>query len=145
MCRKLLEIAPDFRWARHALEAILLESGRAAEAFEVANRETDPAVRLLFLPTIYAAMGRAAEAEEALKSQTAVLAESDAFYIAMSYGYRGDRDAVFYWLERAYQRKEPDFRLLRSEPLLRSVAGDVRFEALLRRLNLPALETPSSG
>ena len=30
-----------------------------------------------------------------------------AFYISMTYAYRGDDDLAFEWLERAYKQKDP--------------------------------------
>jgi hypothetical protein len=54
------------------------------------------------------------------------------------YAYRGDRDAAFDRLERAYEKKQDplEFALMPVDPLMRSLRADPRFAALLAKMKL---------
>ena len=49
-----------------------------------------------------------AEADEALQALIARWADRGAYFVAMTYAYRGDHDLALQWLERAYQQKDAD-------------------------------------
>jgi hypothetical protein len=48
----------------------------------------------------------------------------------------GDADQAFRWLEAAVASKDPGIMWLHGDPLLSGLAGDPRYAALLRTLNL---------
>jgi hypothetical protein len=54
------------------------------------------------------------------------------------YAYRGDGDAAFDRLERAYEKKQDplELTLMPVDPLMRSLRADPRFAALLAKLKL---------
>jgi tetratricopeptide (TPR) repeat protein len=140
--RKLLEIQPDFVWGRNYLGLALLAQGKAAEALAVVRQQVDQSERLKLLPIVLQAAGRPAESDEALSAQIAQWANTGAFYVAMTYAYRGDRDHAIEWLERAYQQKDTWFATtIVGEQVFKGMADDPRFKDFLRRLNL--LESPS--
>jgi len=60
-----------------------------------------------------------------------------AYWVAAVHAWRGERDQAFAWLETAYKRRELRLRLLRVEPYFRSLRGDPRLLALLKKMNLP--------
>ncbi len=88
------------------------------------------------LPVVLQANGRKAEADEALKAQIARWADRGAFFVAMTYAYRGDHDLALQWLERAYQQKDTGLTIV-GEPLFKNLADDPRYKAFLRKMNLP--------
>ncbi len=135
--RKLLEIEPDFAWTRNSLGKTLLLEGKADEALAVAQQCVDEGERLKYLAVFLQAAGRQAEADKALHAQIARWADTGAYYIAMTYAYRGDRDHAFEWLERAYKQKDTFLSTIKGEHLFKGVAGDPRFHAFLRKMNLP--------
>jgi hypothetical protein len=121
-----------------AIGTALLQQGKAEAALAMVQQEGDEAQRLLYLPIILQANGRQAEADEALQAQIAQWADRGAVFVAQTYAYRGDHDLALQWLERAYQQKEAllSYYIVR-EPLLKNLADDPRYKAILRKMNLP--------
>ena len=89
MYRKLLAIAPDLEWTRPNLGRTLLAQGKPEAALAIVQQATEDA-RLLYLPVFLQAVGRQAEADEALSTMIARWGDSDAYYVALAYSYRGD-------------------------------------------------------
>ncbi len=135
--RQLLELEPGFLWTRSYLGKTLLAQGKAEAALAMVQQEADEVTRLWFLPIVLQAAGRQAEADEALQAQIAQWADTGAFFVAMTYAYRGDHDRALEWLERAYQQKDASLDEIVGEPLFRNLADDPRYKAFLRKMNLP--------
>ena len=62
--------------------------------------------------------------------------QTKAFAIAGVHAFRGEPDAAFDWLARAYRQKDLDLVFIRGDPLLDSLERDPRYEELLRKMNL---------
>lgn len=58
--------------------------------------------------------------------------------IALEFAAAGDAEEALMWLERSYERREADMIMLRLDPRLDAVRGLPRFEALAKRVGLPA-------
>ncbi len=82
-------------------------------------------------------LGHPRESQEALDKLLATHAEDAAYQLAEVYSRRGEKDRALDWLERAYAQRDPGLLLVKSDPLLRSVRGDSRYTALLKKMNLP--------
>ena len=41
------------------------------------------------------------------------------------------------WLDRAYENREPETIYIRTDEALRNLYGDPRWQAFLRKMNLP--------
>ena len=80
---------------------------------------------------------RTAECEAKLAEFVAANANEGAFQIAEIFGFAGEADAAFKWLEVAVQLRDPGLtdELLSTETLL-SLHGDARWEPLLEKLGL---------
>ncbi len=63
---------------------------------------------------------------------------SQAVSIAMQYATLGDKEHAIAWLERAYRERPRALVYIKVEPQFDSLRSDPRFQALLRRMNLPA-------
>ena len=137
MFAALLKLAPEFLWTRVSLGKTLLAEGKPDDALAMLQQQKDEDRRLLLLPIFLQATGQHAEADEALQAQMAQWADAGAYYVAMTYAYRGDRDSALQWLERAYQQKDHDLAGIAGEPLFKNLADDPRYKAFLRRMNLP--------
>jgi tetratricopeptide (TPR) repeat protein len=135
--RKLVELGPDYASARGYLAKTLLAQGKPEAALAMAQQEGSEANRLDILPIVLQAAGRRAEADDALKALATKYADTDAYYVAMSYAYRDDHDLALQWLERAYQQKDGNLVRIVGEPLFKSLATDPRYKAFLRKMNLP--------
>jgi TolB-like protein/Tfp pilus assembly protein PilF len=135
--RRVIELAPDFAWAHGYLATTLLAQGKPEAALAIAQQESDEANRLDILPIVLQAAGRQTEADAALNALTSKFADSDAYYVAANYAYRGDHDLAMQWLERAYQHKDAGFVEIVGEQLFKNMANDPRFKAFLKKMNLP--------
>jgi serine/threonine protein kinase len=64
-------------------------------------------------------------------------AEDAAYQVAEIYGYRGETDKAFEWLERAYKQRDGGLSQMKGDPLLRSLHSDPRWHAFLKKMKLP--------
>ena len=85
----------------------------------------------------YYALGRKKESDAALRELTTKYHASNAWEIATIYAFRNQTDEAFEWLDRAYAQHDPSLVTTKVEPLLKSLHGDPRFAAFLKKLNLP--------
>jgi tetratricopeptide (TPR) repeat protein len=127
--------------------AIVLEAqGRKDEAMrELAGEPADWA-RLTGLGALHARSGRMAESEAALRELESRYADNCAYQIAIVHACRGDHDAAFAWFDRAYEERDSGVAYTVSEPVLRPLHGDPRWQAMLERLGIrpPAAGTPGA-
>jgi hypothetical protein len=99
--------------------------------------ETTEASKLQGLALVYFGMGRTANANQALEALTNKFANIGAMGIAEVHAFRRENDLAFMWLERAYTQKDTDLIAVKGHPLLKSLEGDPRYKAFLRKMNLP--------
>lgn len=126
------------------LEVTLLASAappRAATNLEAAlasmRREPSENWRLPGLALVHHALQQEAESEATLAEAKRRFGDAMAYQIAEVHAYRGETDAAFAWLDRAYRQKDAGLAYyLVTDPLLKQVAGDARYPDLLRRMNL---------
>lgn len=135
--RRLLDVAPGFLSGHAYLGKTLLAEGDPQAALAMVQQEKSEKTRQMFLPIVLQAAGRKTEADEALKTLIAKFANDAAYYVSMSYAYRGERDLAFQWLERAFEQKDQYFREMVGEPLFKNLANDPRYKAFLRKMHLP--------
>jgi hypothetical protein len=72
-----------------------------------------------------------------LRALEARFAADDAYEIAQIHAYRGEADVALEWLMRCVQTHNSKILLIKTEPLLRNLHSDRRFQALLVKLKLP--------
>ena len=135
--RRLLEISPRFKWTRPYLAKTLLAQGKAADALETLESMNADSVKLDYLSVILLANGRKVDADAALQSLIAHYAATDASSIAITYAYRNEKELALQWLERAYAQRDAGLIEIACEPLLKNIAAEPRFHAILRAMNLP--------
>jgi predicted Zn-dependent protease len=90
--RKTLELGPDFAWGRLYLAKALLAQGKADAALAILQQERDDEPRLELLPIALQAVGRKTEADAALQELITRFGGSSAYFVAINYAQRGDRD-----------------------------------------------------
>ncbi len=110
--------------------------GKNVEALAEAEKESDAASKFHALSCIYWAMGRRPESDAALGALERGFADRNAYETAAAHAYRGEADAAFTCLNRAYQHKRGSLEYLQVDPTLRKLHGDPRFDALLRKVKL---------
>jgi hypothetical protein len=82
-------------------------------------------------------MGRRSESDDALHQLEARYADAYAYDIAQVHAYRRDAEGAFHWLDRAHKQRDSLITSLKFDSVLRSLHGDPRYKALLRKMNLP--------
>jgi serine/threonine-protein kinase len=82
-------------------------------------------------------LGHARESQAALDKAIAGFAQGAAYQIAEVYAWRGERDKAFEWLERALVQNDGGLTSFRMDPLLASLRGDARYQALLEKMGQP--------
>ena len=88
-------------------------------------------------PSLHHAAGRPARADAALAQLVTGYADVAAFQIAEVYGYRGDADRAFEWLERAYRQRDGGLSQLKGNPHMSRLESDPRYADFLRKMDLP--------
>jgi TolB-like protein/tetratricopeptide (TPR) repeat protein len=134
--RRVLELSPGYILASSCLGKTLLAEGKPEAALGMVEQDTENA-RQALLPIVLQAAGRKVDSDEALKTLITKFADTHAYYVAMTYSYRGDHDLAFQWLERAYEQRDQGFIAFVGEPLFKNITGDPRYKAFLKKMNLP--------
>jgi adenylate cyclase len=128
---------PASTTVHYRLGLVRLAQHQPQEALAEFTLEPDPSFRLLGLPLALDALGRKAEADRTLAAALASknLPESAAYQVALVYAHRGSTDQAFQWLERAWQQRDAGMHWMKFDPLLRGLAADPRFKALLAQMH----------
>jgi len=135
--KKGLELSPDAWPGPILLSQIYVMQGRPQDALpEIELIRYDSARAFLHAITYYA-LGRKKESDAALSKLITKYHASYAFQIAEVYALRNQSDVAFEWLDRAYAQGDSGLIETKVNPLLKSVHGDPRFAAFLKKLNLP--------
>jgi TolB-like protein len=132
----IFELNPSAELAHLALARILLAQKRPDKALEALGHETNDIYRQIGQVDVLWALGRRSESSALLQSYEQHYADKQAVNIAASYVQRGDPDAAFRWLDRAYENREPELGIIRGLWDFRELHGDPRYQALLARLKL---------
>jgi len=135
--RKTLEISPTYERGHLDLGLTLLAEGKLEAALDAMRQETVDGGRDAGLAIVYYAMGRKAEADEALARFTKEHANDRAYRIAQIHAYRGDGDKAFEWLDRAYRQKDVDLWFFIGNLPFKGLETDPRYKAFLKKMNLP--------
>jgi TolB-like protein/Tfp pilus assembly protein PilF len=128
---------PEMSFAGPNLVKLFVLEGDADRALRVASGIASPGRRLAALAWAHRALGHEDESRRALEALEAEYADRLPYSIAIAHALRGERDEAFRWLDRAAEVSDREMTLqVKVDPFLRSLHGDPRFEALLRRMNL---------
>ena len=108
------------------------------KALAEAQLEPNRMWRLVGLARIYHALHRTTESDAALRELTEKHASEAVFVIADIHAYRGEIDEALRWLDAGVSepRRQPGCAVA-SNPSMRNLAHDPRYQAFLRKLNLP--------
>ena len=132
-----LEISPVQSIAPILLGATYLCEKNPTAALAMFERSSSDLQRRFGLALAAHDLGRAEESQRALDSLIDRDAHTAAFQIASAYAWRGEKDRAFQWLERAYRQHDGGLSVVKVAPGLRSLRGDPRYTALLKKMNLP--------
>jgi serine/threonine protein kinase/tetratricopeptide (TPR) repeat protein len=134
--RKALELVPEMALPHGFIGRVNLAQTRPREALAEAESEKYPALRLFGLALAYHALGRKQESDANLAALIAKF-QSPSYLMAEVYAFRGETDRAFQSLDRAYTEHDTGLAQLEGDPLLKSLAHDPRYTALLKKMRLP--------
>jgi TolB-like protein/cytochrome c-type biogenesis protein CcmH/NrfG len=134
---RALEIEPTSVVALNNLSILRLLQGKPQEALEAFRKVEDEGSQLTGIAMAEYALGHAEASQQALEELIAKHAQDSASAIAEVFAWRGERDKAFEWLERAYKQRDGGLSEIKTDPLLKSLRADPRFNALLHKLKLP--------
>jgi TolB-like protein len=134
--RRTLEISPTFRMAHGGIGNVLLARGQPNEALTEYSKQPFEGARLRGSAMAYFALGRKADSDTAL-AQLLNSPHNDSFAIAEIYGFRGEVDDAFKWLERAYAQRATSLSHIKGDLNFKNLEGDPRYKAFLKKMNLP--------
>ncbi len=110
--------------------------GRHDEALAEAAAEPAEWARQWALAVLHHLAGHAAESARWAAELERDHAQEASFQVATVHAVRGDADAAFAWLERAYAMRDSGAALAKSHIFLRSLHDDPRWAPFLRRFGL---------
>jgi TolB-like protein/DNA-binding winged helix-turn-helix (wHTH) protein len=114
-----------------------LVDGRVAQAARIVPQQTTPEWELQMRALVAYAEGRRQESDSALAALTAEYRAISAYQLAEAYGFRGDADSAFAWLDRAYAMRDQGLPVVMSDPLLAKLHSEPRWGPFLTKMRLP--------
>jgi TolB-like protein/Tfp pilus assembly protein PilF len=138
--RKAIELDGTFYYAQRSYGLALELQGEIPEAisyYEKAAALTNAPIELGMLGRIYGIVGRKDEAQKILERlrQSRAQRYTAAYSLALVALGLGDKAGALHWLEEGYRDRDGDaLGVIRVDPLLASLHGDPRFEALVEKI-----------
>jgi len=144
--RKTLELEPGSALVHEHLADVYARKGMHKEAIDELRQAltlSDADSLAIALVADYVSSGYEDAMANFRRAQLAAVTEaSKVRYVspmefATVYANLGDRQQAFRWLERAVDDHSPWLYFLKTDPTFDTLHGDLRFEALLRRIGVP--------
>jgi TolB-like protein/cytochrome c-type biogenesis protein CcmH/NrfG len=135
--QRSLDINPDQSNSAAFVVYSYVVEGKPALALPWVERSANEVFREQAAALVQHDLGHQPEAQRNLDVLIARWANNAAYQIAEVYARWGDKDAAFHWLDRAEQQRDGGMTLLKVDLLLKSLHGDPRYSALMRKMNLP--------
>ncbi|HEV8463705.1 MAG TPA: tetratricopeptide repeat protein, partial [Pseudolabrys sp.] len=133
---RALAINPESNLGNYYSGLVELMEGKAQEALAPFRRSGEPYSQLGIAIAEHT-LGHAQESQQVLDELIAKFAHDAAYQIADAYGWRGEANKTFEWLDRAYAQHDGGIAVIKGDPMLRSVRGDPRFAAMVKKIGLP--------
>ena len=143
LLQQALTIDPDFFPAHSIFGVLHQQTGKpdvAIEEFRKAYRlSRGNILQLAYQGHVLGQIGRRDEAEQIITTMDQIAQNRfvPPYAFALVHAGLGDREAVFQWLERAYEMRDAVMVFLPVDPRWDSLRSDKRFQDLLRRCGFP--------
>jgi serine/threonine-protein kinase len=131
---KALAIAPNSIRARYHLAELDLLENQPQQALAAFRQMGDEGFSLTGQAKAQFSLGHVDVSRRVLEQ---LIAKKEPYHIAEVYAWRGEKEQAFEWLERAYAEGDMGLTWLKIDTDFRSLRGDPRYNALLRKMNLP--------
>jgi tetratricopeptide (TPR) repeat protein len=138
--RRTLEVSPTFSFAHYSLGIVLLARGEPDAALKEFLKEPIEGARLQGSAMAYFALGRHRDSDTVFAGWLELfypVRRRYPFALAETYAFRKQSDEALKSLEDAYDQRDTGLPNPNAYPLLDSLHGDPRYQALLKKMNLP--------
>jgi len=135
--QKAQELNPQLAGLHLTRGKIFLSEGHPQEALAEMQKETAEWEELWGESLAYFALGRRADADNALKKLIATHQDDCAYQVSEVYAYRGETDKAFEWMYRAVRQRDPGAPELKINPNMKALRQDPRSAELMKKMNLP--------
>jgi len=129
--RTVLSLSPGVGTVHGLLGCALLLKGDAAGALAEIEQEPIEGDRMIGLPMVYHALGRKADADNALAALIAKYEKEYSSNIACVYAFRGEADQAFAWLDKVLERHEGFSQM---DNVFDKIHSDPRWLPFLRKI-----------
>ncbi|HET7062973.1 MAG TPA: tetratricopeptide repeat protein [Rudaea sp.] len=131
-----LDISPDSSFTRYEFGCLELEQGRTGQALEHFHK-AGAAFSEAGIAMAEHTLEHERESQAALAELESKYAVGFSYQIVQAHAWRGERNAAFEWLERAYAQRDAGVTRMRGDPMLAPLRDDPRYVAFVRKLNFP--------
>ncbi len=131
-----LQLSPKSGLTHTWLGLVRLLQGRTDEALAEVQHEVNDIFRRVGIAVVQYVRGNVDESNAVLAELIAKDGEESPYQVAGVYGYRGEGDRAFEWLERTYALRDPGLTYMKMDPLLGGLHADPRWSALLEKMGL---------
>lgn len=135
--RKAIELQPRATGYHEELAVILIQRNEVAAALAATRQEPAGPWKDIAVTLARQAGSDRSAADAALKNLISKYGPSAPYQIAEVYALRGEADATFQWLDRAWRAHDPGIQYLLFDPLVLRYEHDPRFAAFCRKAGLP--------
>ncbi len=134
--QRALDISPDARWPQFFLGFADLRDGQAQSALTHFRLSGEGFSQAGIAAAEYT-LGHERESQQALDELKAKYAAGFTYQIAQVHAWRGEKDAAFEWLDRAYAEHDTGMPRLRGDPVFAKLRDDPRYAALIAKMGYP--------
>ncbi|MGH9523176.1 MAG: protein kinase domain-containing protein, partial [Terriglobales bacterium] len=134
---RAIAIEPTSVYALNNLGTLRLLQAKGEEALATFRKIDNAGFRLMGIAMAEHTLQHAKESQQALDELMAKYAQDSAYQIADVFAWRSERGRAFEWLDRAYLQRDGGLSSIKSDPSVRSLYPDPRFNALLQKMKLP--------
>lgn len=135
---KAFELSPESEYAGSNMILISFFRGQYNKALDLTRLMPDSVHKTFGLAVTYHAMGRNDESDAAMQRLTDLPGMEVPHLLALAHASRGETDQAFAWLEKNLETHNFRIGEIKFDPFLSTLHGDPRWDALLRRLEVPS-------
>ena len=135
--RRVLELQPSALNAHWYLAYLALRRGDLDAALREAELEPAGVNREGAVAMVRFARGEREQADQALQQLIANFGERLPVSVSTAYAFRREPEKMFEWLERAYQRRQPNLPANLVGRFYKPYYSDPRFVALCQKIGMP--------
>lgn len=135
---RVATLSPTTPWAYAGAGLTYLYEGKYDQALTPLEHESTEFARQLVSVIALWGLHKTAESDAVLAQMIKVNGDVGAYQIAEIYGFRGDKDQAFAWLERAHRQRDAGIVVFTNDPFFNSLKDDPRWAQFRRKLGLAA-------